>query len=197
MILFRGESNNMQLEINKTKISGCYELLPLIRRDDRGSFIKTFHKDVFEKHNLETNFVEEYYSTSTKGVLRGLHFQIPPHDHVKMVYCVEGEVVDVVVDLRVGSPTYGQFEMFNLSSDKANIIYIPQGLAHGFYVVSEKVTLLYKVSTVYSQKHDSGILWNSVGIPWPNHAPIISARDEGFCKLEQLSSPFSFNNGGI
>lgn len=187
----------MQVDIRKTIISGCYELLPLIRSDERGAFVKTFHKGTFIKHGLETEFAEEYYSVSTKSVLRGLHFQIPPHDHTKMVYCVDGEVVDVVVDLRVGSSTYGQFAMFNLNSDKANMIYIPQGMAHGFYVCSEKAILLYKVSTEYSPEHDAGILWNSVGIPWPMNTPLLSSRDDSFITFERFISPFLFNDGDI
>ena len=187
----------MQADIRESKIQGCSELLPLVRRDDRGAFIKTFHKELFIKHGLETEFAEEYYSVSTKGVLRGLHFQTPPCDHTKMVYCVDGEVIDVVVDLRVGSPTYGEFEIFNLNSDKANIIYIPKGMAHGFYVCSESATMVYKVSTVYSNEHDSGILWNTVGIPWPTNNPVISSRDDSFIAFRKFSSPFLFNEGDM
>ncbi len=180
----------MEFLIKNTKIHGCFELIPNVVKDERGSFVKIFHKIVFEKYGLNTNFVEDYYSISYNRVLRGLHFQLPPMDHIKMVYCIDGKVFDVVVDLRVGSPTYGDFEVFELDSEKSNIIYIPKGLAHGFYVLSEKAIMVYKVSTVYSPQHDTGILWNSVDIPWPDENPIISKRDSEFIHFKDFKSPF-------
>jgi dTDP-4-dehydrorhamnose 3,5-epimerase len=177
-------------ELKATKFSGCWEIVPRIFRDDRGYFIKTFHHDFFEQHGLETNFREEYYSLSHQGVIRGLHFQLPPYDHTKMVYCVQGRVMDVVVDLRKASPTYGQFALFDLSSEKGNIVYIPPGFAHGFEVLSESALMMYKVSTVYHPEADTGILWNSVGIPWQNQNPIISKRDQGFCYFNNFISQF-------
>ena len=182
----------MKLTINSTKIPDCYELQPAIFKDERGSFVKTFHEDVFKSHQLETHFPEEYYSVSVKNVLRGLHFQLPPQEHTKLVYCVQGQVLDVVVDLRLGSPTYGQFETFAVSAEKANLIYIPPGLAHGFYVTSEQAIMMYKVSTVYSPNEDSGILWNSVSIPWGNDNPISSKRDQSFVSLSEFKSPFIY-----
>jgi dTDP-4-dehydrorhamnose 3,5-epimerase len=184
----------MEVIIKETLIPGCYELQPNAFKDERGFFIKTFHRDVFEYNGLETNFVEEYYSFSHKGVLRGLHFQLPPMDHVKLVYCVYGRVLDVIVDLRVGSPTYGDFEIFELSDEQANMVYIPKGLAHGFYVLSESAIMMYKVSTVYSPEHDTGILWNSIGIPWPDEKPIISKRDSEFLAFKDFKSHFSYQN---
>lgn len=182
----------MQVDIGRTKIPGCLEILPKIFKDDRGLFVKTSHQDVFEERGLETHFEEEYYSLSYQGVLRGLHFQLPPMDHVKLVYCVLGKVMDVVVDLRIGSPTYGDFEIFQLSSEKANMIYIPKGLAHGFYILSDNEVMMYKVTTVYSEKHDTGILWNSAGIPWPDEKPIISKRDSEFKPFKDFKSPFIY-----
>ena len=182
----------MKVEVIPSTIPGCYQLQPAVFRDERGSFVKTFHRDVFAHYNLETNFAEEYYSLSQRNILRGLHFQVPPKEHVKIVYCVLGEVIDVVVDLRLGSPTYGKFEVFEVSPEKANLIYIPAGLAHGFYVISEKTIMMYKVSTVYSPAEDSGILWNSIGIPWPSNNPIISQRDSSFSPFSQFTSPFKY-----
>lgn len=178
--------------INKTKIPGCFEIKPRKFKDDRGVFVKIFHQDTYKDNKLDTDFTEEYYSFSHQGVLRGLHFQVPPKEHTKLVYCISGEIIDVVVDLRVGSPTYGQFEMFNLSAYKSNIIYIPPGLAHGFYVTSESAILIYKVTTVYSPEHDTGIRWDSVGIPWPNSKPTISTRDSEFLALSNFDSPFVY-----
>ena len=182
----------MQMQIHHTPIQGCYEILPRVFKDGRGSFVKTFHQEVFAKHQLETEFAEEYYSVSYQNVLRGLHFQLPPHAHTKIVYCVLGQVIDAVVDLRVGSPTYGQFATFDVSAEKANIIYIPPGLAHGFYVTSETAIMMYKVSTVYAPESDTGIRWDSVGINWPSPNPIVSERDSGFVALSDFTSPFVY-----
>lgn len=180
------------MQISETKIPGCYEITPKVFKDERGNFVKTFHEEIFKSHSLETHFAEEYYSVSHQNVLRGLHFQLPPQDHVKMVYCVFGEVVDAVVDLRLGSPTYGKFETFELSAEKANLIYIPPGLAHGFYAKSQTAIMMYKVSTVYSPECDTGILWNSVGIAWKSDNPIISKRDNSFVPFSEFESPFTY-----
>lgn len=178
------------MELIETAISGCYELQPVICKDNRGSFVKTFHTDIFAKYGLVTNFMEEYYSISKKNVLRGLHFQIPPKQHTKLVYCISGEVLDVVVDLRKQSDTYKQYQIFNISSEKTNMIYIPEGMAHGFFVLSDIATMMYKVTSVYSQENDCGVLWNSAGIPWPNMNPIVSNRDNTFSPLDNFKSPF-------
>lgn len=182
----------MKFDVKESKLPGCYELLPEIRADARGTFVKTFHQPVFAKCGLVTTFTEEYYSMSGKGVLRGMHFQTPPHGHTKLVFCVSGAVIDALVDLRVGSPTYGQFELFQLNSKTANMLYIPEGIAHGFYVLSDEATMMYKVTTVYSPEHDCGILWNSMGIPWPDKQPLISTRDSTFSTLADFHSPFVF-----
>ncbi len=172
------------LKIKKTKIPGCYEILLNVHRDRRGLFVKMFNHSFFRKNKLETNFKEEYYSISKKGVLRGLHFQKYPHAHVKLVHCMRGKIFDAVVDLRRDSKTYGKYAVFELSSEKANMLYIPKGLAHGFYTLSKEAVVLYKVSSEYSPKHDTGILWNSVGIPWPCKRPVLSDRDKKFKEFD-------------
>lgn len=179
-------------DLKPSNLAGCFELQPKAFQDARGRFVKVFHEQAFAAQGLETNFTEEYYSVSYKNVIRGMHFQLPPMDHVKMVYCVEGEVMDAVVDLRVGSPTYGQYALFDLSATKANSIYIPKGMAHGFCVRSEQAIMVYKVSTIYSPAHDGGILWNSASIPWPITQSILSTRDESFPRLDQFVSPFRY-----
>jgi len=183
----------MNANIINTKIPGCFELQPQIFEDKRGRFVKTFHKDIFLELGFETSFSEDYYSISEKGVLRGLHFQIPPYEHTKLVYCVEGRVFDGVLDLRRNSPTYRKYDTFELEADKANMLYIPPGLAHGILILSEWAIMIYKVSTVYSPEHDTGILWNSTGIPWPDKNPIVSNRDQGFQMFDDFKSPFYFN----
>lgn len=176
--------------IEPSKIDGCFKFIPKIVGDNRGRFVKIFHEPSYASLGLETNFVEEYYSVSHKNVVRGLHFQVPPMDHVKMVYCLEGRALDVVLDLRKGSPTYGKYEVFELSSENASSIYIPKGMAHGFCALSDNTIMVYKVSSVYSPAHDAGVLWNSAGIPWPTTSAILSKRDQGFPALEKFESPF-------
>jgi dTDP-4-dehydrorhamnose 3,5-epimerase len=181
------------MNLIKRKIEGCYELNPYIFDDSRGRFVKTFNVDEFKRSNLETVFEEEYYSVSKKNVVRGLHFQLPPFEHVKLVYCAYGKVFDVLVDLRVNSPTYGLFESFELCADKANGIYIPKGVAHGFCTLSDEAILIYNVSTVYSPEFDSGILWSSVDVDWPTSSPLVSERDTRFAPLNMFESPFLYD----
>ena len=181
-------------DIHPIDIPGCYELRPKVQEDPRGRFVKVFHRGEFEKNNLEVNFTEEYYSYSKRGVIRGMHFQSPPCDHVKLVYCPFGEVFDVVVDLRLGSPTYGQARSIILSAEAANYIYIPKGIAHGFCVKSDSAILVYKVSSTYSPQHDSGLLWSSIGINWSEESPIISERDQKFSGLSDFESPFIYES---
>lgn len=178
--------------LNDTAIPGCFEVQPKVMVDARGRFVKVFHEEAFAKMGLVTNFAEEYYSTSIRGVVRGMHFQTPPMDHVKMVYCVQGEVFDVLLDLRRGSPTYGKPASFHLSAEKGNYLYIPKGLAHGFCALSETATLIYKVTTVYAPKNDAGVLWSSVGVRWPVENPVVSERDTGFKPLSEFESPFVY-----
>lgn len=180
------------MKITEIRIPGCYEITPLVLRDERGAFVKTFHHKVFSGHGLTTDWREEYYSTSHHGVLRGLHFQLPPHDHDKMVYCLTGRVLDAVVDLRKGSPTYGRYALLELDAENANMLYIPRGLAHGFYVLSDSATMLYKVSSVHAPEHEAGILWSSVGIPWATGSPCLSQRDTLLPTFERFSSPFQY-----
>jgi dTDP-4-dehydrorhamnose 3,5-epimerase len=183
-------------EVLRTGVFGCYELLPPSSADTRGRFVKTFHSPAFAEAGMATVFAEEYYTVSNQGVLRGLHFQTPPHDHVKVVYCLAGAVMDVVLDLRVGSPTYGSHAVFDLSARRANVIYVPRGVAHGFYVTEGPAILQYKVTSTHAPDHDSGILWSSVPVSWPDSNPLLSARDMAFEVFQRFSSPFKFSDGG-
>jgi len=159
--------------------------------------VKTFHQETFEAWGLAGMFTEQFYSTSKQNVLRGLHFQLPPHDHAKLIMCVSGKVLDATVDLRKGSPTYGKYVVMELDDTKANMIYIPSGMAHGFLTLSDTATLLYNTTTMHSPPHDSGIRWDSVGIPWPMENPIISPRDAAFVRLDEFESPFVFGSSSI
>jgi dTDP-4-dehydrorhamnose 3,5-epimerase len=176
--------------VNECEIPGVFEIIPKIHEDSRGKFVKVFHKPSFESLELDHDFVEEYYSISYKSVLRGMHFQSPPHDLKKLVYCVQGEVLDVVLDLRKKSPTYGKHRKFNLSEKKRNMIYISEGIAHGFYVQSDLAIMVYKTTHIYDQQYDHGIKYDSIGCEWLASDPIISPRDLLFPPLRDFQTPF-------
>ena len=180
------------MRVIETAIPGCFELEPVIHRDHRGSFVKHFHERQFQALGLETYFPEEFFSRSVGGVLRGMHFMAPPFDQVKIVTCVHGRVLDAVVDLRIGSPTFGQHVMVELDDERCNMIYIDKGMAHGFYVPSGEAVLLYRVSSMHSTQHDMGIRWDSAGIPWPVTKPVVSGRDEALPAMSRFESPFEF-----
>lgn len=181
------------MKIVPTVIPGCFQIIPDIRGDERGSFVKVFHEDIFREHGLATDYAEEYYSVSHRGVIRGLHFQTPPHAHAKLVYCTQGAVMDAALDLRRGSPTYGQHIKLELSAANGHMLYLPAGLAHGFCSLSEQSLMVYKVTTTYAPNNDAGLLWNSAGIDWPVQEPIMSARDRQFGSLADFKSPFVFD----
>jgi dTDP-4-dehydrorhamnose 3,5-epimerase len=183
------------LGIRKTSIPGCIELLAAVRKDERGRFFKTYHADFFRANGLATDFREEFYSVSRIGVLRGLHFQLPPAEHAKLVSCLGGKVLDAVVDLRKGSPTFGRYQLFTLTPEDAIQLYVPAGLAHGFYVVEGDALMSYKVTSVHSPEHDTGIRWDSAGIPWPDGSPLVSTRDAALPPLDVFESPFQFSGG--
>ncbi len=178
------------MKIIKTTIEGCFELQPRIFSDDRGRLVKTFHENTFLDLGLDISFAEEYYSVSKKHVLRGLHFQLPPYDQVKCVTCLSGKIFDVVVDLRMKSPTYKQYFSIELDADKGNMLYIPKGMAHGFYVLSEDTIFLNRTTTVYEPSCDTGVKWNSCGIEWPDLDPILSEKDQQMIPLIDFESPF-------
>ena len=185
------------MKVKDTVIPGCFEIIPSVFSDDRGSFIKTFHRGFSAEHGLVTSFAEEFYSWSKRGVIRGLHFQTPPSEQTKVVTCLSGEVLDVVVDLRVGSPTFGRHAMFTLRASEATLLYIPPGLAHGFLVISDGALIYYQVTSIHDPACDVGIRWDSADIKWPLAEPIISARDASFPALAEFTSPFNFNKATL
>lgn len=178
--------------IKETSIPGCFEITTEPFADERGIFIKTFQRGLFAAHGMRTDFDEEFHSVSRRGVLRGLHFQLPPKDHAKLVWLMGGEALDAVVDLRVGSPSYGRHLLFQFTLKKPTVLYIPSGLAHGFHARTDNTAMMYKVTNGYSPEHDSGILWNSAGIPWPDAAPLLSSRDRNLIAFPNFASPFRY-----
>ncbi len=180
------------MELIETHLPGCFEVRPKVFPDSRGHFVKLFSGEVFAKHGLTSNFPELACSVSKKGVLRGLHFQLPPADHAKIVYCVEGRVIDAVVDLRVGSPTYSKGLLYEIDAAKGNGLYIPRGFAHGFYVPVDKAVFVYKIETPWVPALDSGIAWDSASLDWPDKSPVLSEKDGKLTKLQDFRSPFKY-----
>lgn len=176
-------------QIIKSKI-GCLEIIPPIFSDHRGISIKPYHKDTFKELGLVHTFDEDLVVTSAKGVLRGLHLQNPPFEQVKLVWCVQGSILDVAVDVRKESPTYGQYACFHLEAKKHNGAYIPAGFAHGYYVLEEDTVVVYKLSSVYSPEHECGIRWDSLNIPWPSTQPILSDKDANLPLFREFVSKF-------
>lgn len=177
-------------QLKSLDIEGVFEVVNFVAKDERGVFVKTYHKDKLEEEiGIVECFKESYYSQSRKDVIRGMHFQLPPHDHEKLVYVTEGKILDVILDIRKNSTTYGLFRSIELSSF-GNAVFIPKGCAHGFLTLSDKATVVYNVTTVYNQEADSGILWNSFGFRWPVAQPILSARDQAFASFKDYNSLF-------
>lgn len=158
--------------------------------DNRGSFVKTFHETVFAEAGVQFVLRESYYSFSHKDVIRGMHFQLPPHQHSKVVFCPQGAILDVIVDLRRSSPTFGQYYATELSAANNKACFIPEGFAHGFKALTENAMTYYLVSSVYSAAHDAGIRYDSIGLDWNVASPVLSARDLSFGTLEDFVSPF-------
>jgi len=173
-----------------TKISGVFLIRQNVHTDLRGQFVKVFHKEIFNNLKLETTFLESYYSESKKGVIRGMHFQIPPKQHAKVTTIISGRIVDVILDLRRSSPTFKKFEVFELSREGHVSVYIPEGCAHGFMALEDQTIVSYMTSTVYSMPDDKGIRFDSFGYDWGVKNPILSPRDLGFPRLENFESPF-------
>ncbi len=171
------------MNIEKTDIEGLFVLQPKMIIDERGIFIKTFNSDLFFENNLQTVWNEEYYSISKKDVIRGMHFQTPPHDHDKIVYCSAGSILDVIVDIREKSDTYKRVFSMKLSQENGTMVYIPKGCAHGFLSLENQTIVNYKVSTVYNPEADKGILWSSIDFDWNAANPILSNRDKNHPNL--------------
>ena len=182
------------VEFIETNISGVFQIRPKTFFDQRGSFVKHFNKTEFKKMGLKDSFQEDFFSISKKNVIRGFHFQTPPHDHDKLVYCQKGKVFDVVLDLRKGSPTYGKTESFVLDAKDYTSLYISSGIGHAFMSLEDDSLVMYKVSSEHSSSYDMGIRWDSVNVNWPMENPIISQRDSSFPRIETFNSPFNYRS---
>ena len=178
------------MTINKTPIEGLLILQTENHEDNRGSFQKLFNHDFFAEHGLDTDFREFYYSVNHKDVVRGMHFQTPPADHVKLVYVSHGRIMDAVVDIRKGSATYGKCYSIELDAKQGKYLYIPKGLAHGFVSLEEGSIVNYAQTSCYDKEHDCGIDSMSVGVEWGVTHPTRSGRDLTFPALDKFESPF-------
>ena len=178
----------MTFLFTKTAIEGVLIVTPQVHGDDRGFFMETYTKPAFESRGIRTEFVQHNHSRSVRGVIRGLHFQREPLAQAKLVRCTRGSVFDVAVDIRRGSPTYGQHLSLELSESAKDMLYIPRGFAHGFLTTSDIAEVEYIVDNPYSPSHEGGFIWNdpALGIPWPIRDPILSERDKLWPKLGDL-----------
>lgn len=174
-------------------IPGCFSLDFEPHHDARGSFVKPYRRSELEGLGLNANFVESYYTVSATNVLRGMHLQLPPAEHSKLVYCTSGKVLDVWLDARVGSPTYGKWAQAELDAVQGCGLYLPAGVAHGFCVLDGPATMVYHVTSEYAPGHDAGIAWDSFGAAWPLLAPLISERDATLPRWEDFDSPFCYS----
>jgi len=180
------------MKIERTEIEGVYIITNFNAKDERGLFVKTFNKNTFNKNNLDFEIRESYYSVSNKDVIRGMHFQLKPNEHEKLVCVPKGSILDVVLDLRKKSKTYKQHISMNLSSSNKKSIFIPKGLAHGFKSLEDNTITNYCVSTEYNSSSDTGIRFNSFGFNWQNENPIISERDNSFDTLNDYCEKNTF-----
>jgi dTDP-4-dehydrorhamnose 3,5-epimerase len=173
-------------------LPGVKVLKPFVFEDARGFFVKPFHEDQLAALGIRMNVREEFYSSSSVGVLRGMHYQAPPHDHQKLIYCSHGRVMDVILDLRKDSSTFGKAVGVELSSVNRHVIYVPVGFAHGFVSMAADTCMVYKTDKVHAITHDRGILWNSIDFAWDQYcqSPIISDRDGKHPAFAEVMSPF-------
>jgi dTDP-4-dehydrorhamnose 3,5-epimerase len=176
------------MKVNRTKLQGVFVIEPDVFADPRGFFLETWTHRRYAEAGLPSIFVQDNLSRSAQGILRGLHLQ-HPHGQGKLVHVIHGEVFDVAVDVRVGSPTFGQWIGTSLSGDNHRQVYIPPGFAHGFCVVSEYALFSYKCTEAYHRETELGVAWNDpdIGIAWPITEPLLSAKDEKFPQLRDIA----------
>lgn len=172
------------MNIKVTALEGVYIITNFVAQDERGTFVKTFNKQNFQDTGLHFEIRESYFSISQKNVIRGMHFQLPPSDHEKLVYVPVGSIIDVVVDLRKESPTYKKHISVKLSASNRKSIFIPKGLAHGFKSLEDNTITVYNVATEYDAAADQGIFFDSFGFDWQSVEAIMSSRDKEFMTLD-------------
>jgi dTDP-4-dehydrorhamnose 3,5-epimerase len=181
------------MEFIKTTLKDAYLVKPKVFRDERGFFLESWSEKFFSEKGIDAKFVQDNHSMSLrKGVLRGLHFQLPPNDQAKLVRVTRGKVYDVIVDLRKDSPTFGKWEGFELSADGFEMLFIPRGFAHAYQTLEDNTEFMYKVDGFYAPESDSGIIWNdpTLNINWPIENPIFSEKDSKLQNFKDFNSLF-------
>ncbi|MDI6778366.1 MAG: dTDP-4-dehydrorhamnose 3,5-epimerase [Patescibacteria group bacterium] len=181
------------MEFIETSLKGAYLVKPKVFRDERGFFLECWNEKAFVEKGIDAKFVQDNHSLSSKyGVLRGLHFQLPPNAQAKLARVTRGKVYDVIVDLRKDSPTYGKWEGFELSGDNFEMLFIPRGFAHAYCTLEDNTEFVYKVDNFYAPESDSGIIWNdpTLNINWPIKDPILSEKDSKLQFFKSFNSPF-------
>ncbi len=179
----------MPFEFKRLAIPDVILVIPKVFDDERGFFLESYKKSEFAKNGINIEFNQDNHSKSTKGVLRGLHYQLAPKAQAKLVRCPNGAIFDVAVDIRKNSPYFGKWVGEKLTAENKHMLYIPEGFAHGFVVLSETAELLYKASNEYSKEHDRGILWNDpdININWGiDFEPILSEKDKIQPRLKDI-----------
>jgi|TARA_B110000879_G_scaffold166981_1_gene215858 dTDP-4-dehydrorhamnose 3,5-epimerase len=186
------------MEIKTTKLSSVFIIAPRRFEDDRGFFEESWNAGALADHGIETSFVQDNHSYSKKlGTIRGLHFQSSPHAQVKLVRCTRGSIFDVAVDVRKGSPTYGQWLGEELSRENGKQLLIPKGFLHGFLTLMPETEVQYKCSDKFAPHCDGSVLWDSLDIDWPlpnGISPMLSAKDEAAQPFDTFDSPFSLED---
>ena len=186
----------MPFDFRRLTIPDLVLIEPKTYGDDRGAFLEIYKHSDFVRSGITEHFVQDNYSRSIRGVLRGLHYQMGPKAQGKLVRCVRGRIFDVAVDIRKGSPTYGQWEGEELSEENGLMLFIPAGFAHGFLTLSESAEVLYKCTEEYSPAHDRGIIWNDpdINVPWANTAPLLSDKDRFHPRLREAENNFRYHS---
>jgi len=180
------------MKITKTKIEGLLIIEPIIHRDDRGYFFESWNKKLFENLGINIDFVQDNQSFSKKNVIRGLHFQNPPYSQGKLVRVIKGSVLDVAVDIRKKSPTYGEYVSIELNEENNKIFWIPEGFAHGFSTLSDNTIFSYKCTGIYNKSSEGSLIWNDpdLKIDWKVKNPIVSHQDQNSQNLKNFKSLF-------
>ena len=180
------------MEVVKTSIPDLYIVKPTVFEDHRGYFFESYNKEVFLRYGIDQNFVQDNESMSGKAVLRGLHFQKPPFTQGKLVRVMRGSVLDVAVDIRKNSPTYGQWASVVLSQENKWMYWVPPGFAHGFITLEEHTIFFYKCTNVYNKESEGSIAWNDpdLNIDWKIANPILAEKDQGAPAFKGFNSPF-------
>ncbi|RLB09012.1 MAG: dTDP-4-dehydrorhamnose 3,5-epimerase [Deltaproteobacteria bacterium] len=184
----------MPFNFKRLEIPDLIIIEPYVFQDARGFFMESYKLSEFARHGIDEPFIQDNHSCSKKGVLRGLHYQNPPRAQGKLVRVIAGEIFDVAVDIRKGSPTYGRWAGVILSSENKKMFYVPSGFAHGFCVLSETAEVLYKSTDEYAPEYEAGIIWDDpeIGINWPVRDPIVSSKDASLPRLRYAKNGFVY-----